>query len=234
MSKETRAKLAPWTVSADTARTNRTSAADTADGHISVQRLRPSSPLVHPVDVMSPDTPCPDIDAVLLRRLRRGDMKAFETVYRMFERRVYTLALRLTGRPDSADEVLQDAMLRMFDRVRQYRGDAPFWGWLKRLVVNECLMRLRSERRRPSESYEDTIADDHGVDPWQGGDSIALEKALMALPDDTRAVLWLFHVEGYTHVEIATLFGRSASFSKSQLARGTRRLRALIETPMEV
>jgi RNA polymerase sigma factor (sigma-70 family) len=183
---------------------------------------------------MNANRPCPDVDATVLQHLQHGDTQALEAIYRAFERRVYTLALRLTGRPDSAEEVLQDAMLKMFERADQYRGDAPFWAWLRRLAVNECLMRIRIERRRPSESFEDTIADERGGTPWQLSDAATLERALVKLPDDTRAVLWLFHVEGYTHVEIAALFGRSASFSKSQLARGTRRLRALIDTPMEV
>jgi RNA polymerase sigma factor (sigma-70 family) len=175
-----------------------------------------------------------EVDPACIRRLRRGDMHAFEQLYRQFARPAYTLALRLTGRSDGADEVLQDAMLKMYERINQYRGDAPFWAWLRRLVVNEALMRLRVEKRRVVETYEDTHADEQAPLPWQLSDRAVLERALAQLPDDTRAVLWLYHVEGYTHVEIGDLFQRSVSFSKSQLARGTRRLRALVETPVEV
>jgi RNA polymerase sigma-70 factor (ECF subfamily) len=69
--------------------------------------------------------------------------------------------------------------------------------------------------------------------PWARIDSAALDQALNRLPDTARAVLWLYHVEGYTHVEIAGQFGRSVSFSKSQLARATRRLRELLVPQVE-
>ena len=64
-------------------------------------------------------------------------------------------------------------------------------------------------------------------------DAAALARALMQLPEATRSVLWLYHAEGYTHEEIAALMARTPSFSKSQLARGGRRLRALLESTAE-
>jgi RNA polymerase sigma-70 factor (ECF subfamily) len=174
-----------------------------------------------------------DVDPALIERLQRGDLAAFESVYRAFERAAWTLALRLTGHADVAHEVLQDAMLRAWDRAAQYRGDAPFWAWLRRLVVNEALMRLRRERVRAAESFEDVYADDTGAMPWTLVDAAVLDRALGRLPDTARAVLWLYHVEGYTHVEIAAQFGRSVSFSKSQLARAIRRLRELLQPTVE-
>ena len=70
--------------------------------------------------------------------------------------------------------------------------------------------------------------------PPRAADAALLARALAALPDATRSVLWLYHAEGYTHDEIAGLTGKTISFSKSQLARGTRRLRALLEIEPEV
>ena len=72
-------------------------------------------------------------------------------------------------------------------------------------------------------------ADDLQPPPPAAADAALLQRALAALPASTRSVLWLYHAEGYTHEEIAALMERTASFSKSQLARGTRRLRALLE-----
>lgn len=167
-----------------------------------------------------------DLDPAVVARFQRGDMVAFEQVYRRFERATYTLALRLTGHVDSAQEVLQDAMLKAWERAAQFRGDAPFWAWLRRLVVNEALMRLRRERH--DESFEDVHVDERHAAPWLLADGAALERALAQLPDAARAVLWLYHVEGFTHAEIADQFGHSISFSKSQLARGTQRLRELL------
>ena len=168
------------------------------------------------------------VDDALIDRLQRGDMDAFEALYRQFERAAWTLALRLTGRPDVAGEVLQDAMLKAFERARQYRGDAPFAAWLRKLVVNEALMQLRHDRLHVIDRFDDAGSAADTPVPWTLVDAAVLDRALNKLPETARAVLWLYHVEGYTHVEIAAAFGRSTSFSKSQLARATRRLRALL------
>lgn len=169
------------------------------------------------------------VEPELIQRLQRGELDAFEAIYRRFERAAWTLALRLTGRPDVAQEVLQDAMLKAFERARQFRGDAPFAAWLRKLVVNEALMQLRHDRLHVIEVFDDALALDASPAPWMHADAATLDRALNRLPDTARAVLWLYHVEGYTHVEIAAQFGRSTSFSKSQLARATRRLRQLLQ-----
>lgn len=169
----------------------------------------------------------------LVARFQRGDLGAFEHVYRCFERPAYTLALRLTGQHEAAQEVLQDAMLKAFERAPQFRGDAPFWGWLRRLVVNEALMRLRRHRRDAAEPIDESAFAAPGPGPWLQADAATLDRALGQLPDTARAVLWLYHVEGCTHIEIAAQFGRTVSFSKSQLARATQRLRQLLEPTVE-
>lgn len=174
------------------------------------------------------------VEPQLIQRLQRGELDAFEAIYRRFERAAWTLALRLTGRADVAQEVLQDAMLKAFERARQFRGDAPFAAWLRKLVVNEALMQLRHDRLHVIELLDDAHLADDTAAPWVRADAATLDRALNRLPDTARAVLWLYHVEGYTHVEIAAQFGRSVSFSKSQLARATRRLRELLEPQEEV
>ncbi len=171
-----------------------------------------------------------DIPETVIARARRGEIAAFEQIYRSFEHPAWTLALRLSGNREDAREIVHDAMLRLFERIRQFRGDAPFWGWVRQIVLNEALMRLRRERGR---SFEE-IADDSEIliEPctaWQWTEARELDAALDALPALTRCVIWLYHVEGHTHQEIADLTGRSVSFSKSQLARGTARLRQRLD-----
>jgi len=178
-----------------------------------------------------------DVPAALLDRARHGERAAFEQLYRWFERPVFTLALRLCGDREEASEVLQDTMLKLFDRIGDYRAvdGAPFWGWLRQVAVNEALMRLRRNKARGGEPAElpadDGLPDDLLPPPSAAADAAALQRALARLPVATRSVLWLYHAEGYTHEEIAALMERTPSFSKSQLARGSRRLRALLEEP---
>ena len=173
-----------------------------------------------------------DVPAALLARARSGERAAFEQLYRWFERPVFTLALRLCGDRDEAADVLQDTMLKVLGRIGDFRGDAPFWGWLRQIAVNEALMRLRGRRRLEAEvEADDEHLEDHAPPPPAAADAAALARALLQLPEATRSVLWLYHAEGYTHEEIAALMQRTASFSKSQLARGGRRLRALLDPP---
>jgi RNA polymerase sigma-70 factor (ECF subfamily) len=177
-----------------------------------------------------------DVPATLLDRARRGEAAAFEQLYRSFERPVYTLALRLTGRREEAQDVLQDTMMKLFDRVAEFRGDSPFWGWLRQIAVNEALMLLRRRGRLLAEVEfdESALSDGEQMLPPRAADAAILGRALGELPGATRSVLWLYHGEGYTHEEIAAAMGKSLSFSKSQLARGTRRLRALLQLDTEV
>lgn len=187
-----------------------------------------------------------DVPDALLARLRQGDRAAFEQVYRWFERPVFTLALRMCGDREQAAEILQDTMLKVLDRIGDFRGHSagrgadshhggdrsPFWGWLRQIAINEALMALRRHRRNGD--WLDIAdgpepADDITPPPAAAADAARLQRALDALPPTTRAVLWLYHAEGYTHEEIAELMHRTPSFSKSQLARGSRRLRALLE-----
>ena len=180
-----------------------------------------------------------DVPAALLARAQQGERAAFEQLYRWFERPVFTLALRICGDRLDADEVLQETMLKVWSATSGagaggFRGDggSPFWGWLRQVAVNESLMLLRRGRRLSVElDGHDAVehAEDHAPPPPAAADAALLQRALEQLPHATRSVLWLYHGEGYTHDEIATAMQRSVSFSKSQLARGTRSLRMLLQ-----
>lgn len=177
------------------------------------------------------DAPSPfaiDVPESLLRRAQGGELRAFEQLYRLFERPVFTLALRMLGEPESAREVLHDAMLKLFQRINQFRFESPFWGWLRQIALNEALMRLRKDKRMDFEAEFDDIESEDAA-PWMHADSRVLEEAMNRLPALTRSVLWLYHVEGYSHPEIAEATGKSISFSKSQVMRGTAKLRRLLD-----
>ena len=171
-----------------------------------------------------------DVPDTVLARARRGEVGALEQIYRAFERPSYTLALRMLGDADHARETVHDAMLHLLERIGQFRGEAPFWGWLRQIVVNEALMHLRRSRGAAFEELDERDEPPgDGPPPWLLADAAQLERALGELPRMTRSVLWLYHVEEYTHQEIAEMTGKSVSFSKSQVARGGSRLRRLMD-----
>lgn len=174
-----------------------------------------------------------EIDANTLERARDGDRQAHAALYRAFAPMVFTLACRMLGSRSLAEDVLQDSFVDVIRKADQFRGDAAIGAWIKRIAINHCLSHLRSPwvRRRIAtdhDAWPDSA--DHVSDPDRTvARDAELERALAGLSGTARAVVWLHAVEGYTHGEIAEMTGRSTSFSKSQLARAYRQLRADLE-----
>ncbi|MDP3858842.1 MAG: sigma-70 family RNA polymerase sigma factor [Stagnimonas sp.] len=165
------------------------------------------------------------LEPELLVRARAGERAAQGLIYRRYEQAVYNLLRRMVDCADNAADLMQDSFLDAFARIHQYRGDAPFGYWLRAVAASRALMHLRGRRR-----FLELFAPDAEVDEVPSFDvhQLDLERALAALPALPRAVLWLYHVEGYTHGEIAHLNGKTESFSKSQLARAHQKLRELL------
>jgi RNA polymerase sigma factor (sigma-70 family) len=180
-------------------------------------------------------------DDLLLRRARKGDPEAMESIYRTYADPVYGLARRFCARPQDAEEIAQETFLEVFRSLGRFRGEAPLWAWVRKIAASKALMRIREMDRKREEPLGDDGEDGRGLpvsaDPGPGAsidqEKVLLEKALAGLPALSRAVVWMHDVEGYTHEEIAEISGRTASFSKSQLARAHERLRALLTQDTE-
>ena len=179
-----------------------------------------------------------DVPDEVLARARAGDEAAREAIYRTLAPATLTLIRRMVGERALAEDIFQDTMMTLYERLPQFRREAPLGAWLRQIALSRCLMSLRSPWRRARTCLEtieltDGSAASTLVVSGCRGDSIDVERALAALPPTARAVVWMFEVEGYSHEEIAHAFGRSVSFSKSQLARAHVRLRAWFE-PQEI
>jgi RNA polymerase sigma factor (sigma-70 family) len=176
----------------------------------------------------------PDIaaDDPVLERARAGDSAAWQVLYRSYSSAVYTLIRRMVGRPAVAEELMQDAFVELFRSLDSYRGAGSFGGWVRTIAVRKALMYVRSPLHRWSTGLADgSVREALAAEAAPVLDSrlVELELALAALPALTRSIVWLHDVEGLTHPEIARLYGGSISFSKSQLARAHRQLRAQLE-----
>lgn len=175
-----------------------------------------------------------------IARLRRGEAATQSVMFRQFEKAVYTLCMRMLGNATSALDAMQDSFVQAFGNIETYRGGAPFGLWLRSIVVNRCLRELRDARLNlplhedAAHSRNEQNAAEQFWPMDLLGDRIDLECALAQINNRTRTVLWLHHVEGYQHNEIAELFGQSMSFSKSQLARGLSQLRSLMSEPKQM
>ena len=170
----------------------------------------------------------------VLARARTGDEEAQGAIYAAVAPATLSLIRRIVGRRVVSEDLFQDTMMTFYERLPQFRGEAPLGAWLRQIAISRCLMYLRSPWKRLCLSLD--LAD-FGlgaagtalVTQDYRGESIDLERALATLAPTARAVVWMYEVEGYTHQEIARAFGRSVSFSKSQLARAHLRLRAWFE-----
>jgi RNA polymerase sigma factor (sigma-70 family) len=168
------------------------------------------------------------LDEVTLASARRGDMRACEKIYRSYHTPAYTLAVRICKCRELAKEVTQEAFITAFRRVPQFRGESPFWGWLRRVVINHAISALRKLPRHDAVEFEDYMAATSG-DQEGLGHAMDLSQALEKLGDGDRLVVWLHDVEGYKHREIAKLLGKTESYSKTRLNRARARLRSLID-----
>jgi len=166
-----------------------------------------------------------EVDAMLLARAQRGDMQAFAALYERFGRPCFALSLRMLGQRQHAEDLVQEVFLKMMDTIRSYRGDAPFGAWLKRMTVNACIDHLRRQRGGGEDEVQLAQMPGDGAEAAQIVDAWSL---LARLPPRARAVLVLHEFEGYTHSEMAALFGQSESYSKSILARALGRLNSLV------
>jgi RNA polymerase sigma-70 factor (ECF subfamily) len=178
-------------------------------------------------------------EAEAIDRAKQGDASAFEVLYHLHKRRVYSLCLRMTANTAAAEDLTQEAFLQLFRKIGTFRGESAFSTWLHRMAVNVVLMQLRKKGLAvvPLDETMDTEEDSARKEP--GGedlrltgsiDRLQLGRAVEELPPGYRMIFLLHDVEGYEHNEIASMVGCSIGNSKSQLHKARMRLRALLKT----
>ena len=175
--------------------------------------------------VREPSAHGEDEGADCVERAAGGDVRAFEQLYRTHLPRVHGLVRRLSGGRD-ADELTQDVFVRVWQKLKTFRGDAAFATWLHRVAVNVVIERFRADtaRRQRLHDGEDIFATISA--PERRRDvTLDFEAALEKLPDGAREIFVLHDVEGYKHHEIGTLLGISPGTSKAQLHRARMMLR---------
>ena len=182
--------------------------------------------LENPIPLM---TASPASEADLVRRARRGDVEAFEGLYRGHVGRIYAVSLRMVADPSLAEELTQEAFVRAWRKLSSFRGTSAFGTWLHRLAVNVVLDALRS-RRRWRERFSDEPPARPPVAPQKDpAGALDLERSIARLPPRARAVFVLHDIEGYKHREIARLLEVSVGACKAHLHRARRRLREELE-----
>ena len=171
-----------------------------------------------------------------LAAARAGDTAARRMLFDRVAPATLGIIRRLVAQKALAEDLLQDTLIAMYEHLDDYRGEAPFGIWVRSIAVSRCLMAFRSPWHRARVALE-SWTEESWAAPAESesrtSDLIDLDRALAGLSPVTRAVVWLYDVEGWSHDEIAKGFDRTVSFSKSQLARGHARLRDVLLKPAQ-
>jgi RNA polymerase sigma-70 factor, ECF subfamily len=158
-------------------------------------------------------------DEELIRRFLRGDRPAFTELVERHQQRVYNVAFRMLGRAEDAADATQEVFLTCYLKLGGFRGGAAFTTWLHRVAINACYdaLRKRSRERPAGDDVEPRPAPDLADASATG---IDVQRALLGVPEEFRAVLVLHDVQGVPYEEIAQALGAPLGTVKSRLHRG--------------
>ncbi|MDJ0759533.1 MAG: sigma-70 family RNA polymerase sigma factor [Woeseiaceae bacterium] len=163
-------------------------------------------------------------EALLIRRAKNGDQRAFEALYRSNVDKVYALCLRMTGNVSEAEDCAQEAFIQAWNQLSKFRGDSAFSTWMHRIAVNAVLGRMRKSKR--DQNRLEIVADRTEVAPLTSDEGALrdLSEAIDRLPDGARHVFVLHAVYGYSHDEAGSMLGIATGTSKAQVHRARRLL----------
>lgn len=166
----------------------------------------------------------------LISEILRGNAAAERQLYDAHVDRVYRLAFRLTGDAALAEDLTQDIFIRAFDRLKDYRGDGPFGGWLHRIATSVIFSGLRRRKRlREFESAQENLEDCCAAGPVSDPElKRKLNRAVASLDENHRLVFVMHDLEGFTHQEIAAAMDTPVGTAKARLSRARGRLREML------
>lgn len=180
-------------------------------------------------------------EAEIIRRVQSGDTEAYEALVTEYQKNVYNLALRMTGNPEDAADMSQEAFIKAYSSLALFRGDSKFSVWLYRIVSNVCLDHLRRQSRRQtlSLSVEDDEGDEAQIDIpdlSQSPEELlerqltreAVRRGLDSLPPAQRQILLLREIQGLSYEEISAALNIDEGTVKSRIFRARKKLCAFL------
>lgn len=187
-------------------------------------------------------------EKLLIERCKGGETAAFDALFRRYEKRVYNLAYRLSANYDEANDISIDTFVRVYQAIRLFRGEANFSTWLFRIVTNVYLDRRKRAQNKQHLSLEEYIElEENSVarqieNPAPSPGAVAelqerhemLQRAITSLPDYQRAMIVLYHQEGLSYEEIASVMTLPIGTVKSRLNRARLTLREKLEPLKEL
>jgi RNA polymerase sigma-70 factor (ECF subfamily) len=171
-------------------------------------------------------------DAALVAACHEGRQSAFDVIVARHQRAVYQVCYRFTGNHEDASDLSQEAFVRAWRGLRNFKGESALATWLYRIAVNVCLNRA-SGRRPPTEvlandRYVDDRTEDPGATLIRGERAQAVRRAIAALPDRQRATLILRTYQELSHQEIAEILGSSVGAVKANFFHALKNLKKIL------
>jgi len=175
-------------------------------------------------------TPVLHIHDKLIEECRRGSRTAQFRLYELYSKAMLNTAYRIMGNREEAEDMLQEAFTDCFRKIGTYRTDSTFGAWLKTIVINRCITRLRKREAElvyvEDYSWHEMQQEEPQETAWPAPQVIA--KAVDRLPEGYRVVFSLYLLEGYDHTEISQILGISESTSKTQYLRAKEKLKRIL------
>ena len=179
-------------------------------------------------------------DAELIAAVLNGETASFEPLVKKYQPRVFATARRYARRESEVEDIVQEVFLKAFQKLRSFRGDAPFEHWLMRLAVRTCYDFLRAHRRNREMSFADFSDEESdwlerfAANPSDASDHAAaarelVERVLAQLPPAARLIITLLEIEDRSVKEIAALTGWSLSVVKIRAFRARAEMRKCLE-----
>lgn len=170
----------------------------------------------------------------IIKLCKQNNRKAQLQLYNKYCDGMYCVARRFISNTAEAEDVVQEAFIKAFSKLHQFKGDVTFGAWLKRIVINKSIdfLKLKKQRLVELEEVHLKVVDTVDNSKWLVEDDTTLEdvkSAIQRLPDKYKYVVMLFLVEGYDHQEISEILNISEVASRTQLSRGKTKLKDLLK-----
>ena len=168
----------------------------------------------------------------IIKGCKKGNRNSFSMLYKTYAKKVYPICLRYSHNTQEAEDNLQDGFITIFKKIKTYKGDGSFEGWLKRIFVNQCLNNIRKSKNIINNEISDEIPDDNEDEIIKIETDTILE-LIQDLPTQYRLVFNLYILDNYSHKEISKELSISTNTSKSNLSRAKHILKEKLKERMK-
>jgi len=189
-----------------------------------------------------------DLEKLLIKKSQSGDVESFELLISSYDKRAYNIAYRIMGNEEDAKDMAQEALLRVFKSLKDFKGQAAFSTWLYRIVTNVCLDELRRRKNEKYVSMDSSIHTEDGelhmelCSDKETPESVyerieqreLIRNAIREMNEDYRTVIVLRDIQGFSYDEISGMLDCSLGTVKSRINRARTMLRDKLKDSMEL